>query len=741
MSVLEDFKQSLLPGNYALTKSMELTKSTYCGTLWYTKKFLTLYYYVFLSNEITTISYKDKIRTSFELYVNSLDDSVKDEANSFFFPDNPTINVKSDQFILFTEFAGYTKFNSNEERDAYIRNAKKLYFAILMGSGGQTGVKKLLKEYIQQPGFVYSKANIEKCILDAAIKTCVTEINNNKKISDNSVKYIISDQAVKHLIDIAQHQKISATDVLQAINDFPHSNPNFRMIESDLPAFIRNERQLLYYYGFFHSKSSGANDFEFSSLTPVGELALMANASEFLAIWEHQKLKMISQPATAEINNLSNIKCNFDQFGISYSPYTDILGSLLRRGSFSIDEYKYIIARKKHSIPEEDWIKEENAIFDDLQNIKQIVNNYKRAMDIRDEDARKELLKYILGIRSDLKFDKSTNPLNIVKLDKKSITVVNKDALDLLYKVYSKLNNYKIQKYESIFIDSENDLKSRYRDAINGINTAVNERVKIYWDLYNIRVDKFILVSIMATIAAVMSDINDIENLSQSSIDKICQKIFNTFKKLLRYMGFRSLTSIKKEISNIIYSIKNEDYSVYLEKEADYDEESVAKYRTESASDLKSRIEEISRLAVVSPIKEISRNSNLTNLLKSYYMICFAEDNMLKCECCGQETFITQAGEPYVEFHHLIPLKIAYGPDHYLNLFALCPNCHRKFHHLPIKDKEVIYINLNENNYLHLSFIERLRILKEQNLLKSYHLEFLLADKAITQADYEDIAA
>ena len=51
MALYDDFYESLLPGNYALTKSMELTKVSNSGTLWYTKKFLTLYYFIFLSIE------------------------------------------------------------------------------------------------------------------------------------------------------------------------------------------------------------------------------------------------------------------------------------------------------------------------------------------------------------------------------------------------------------------------------------------------------------------------------------------------------------------------------------------------------------------------------------------------------------------------------------------------------------------------------------------------------------------
>jgi hypothetical protein len=63
-------------------------------------------------------------------------------------------------------------------------------------------------------------------------------------------------------------------------------------MKNDYMAFLRNERQILFYYGLFHSKSSGSNDKEFSSLTPVGELALKSNFYEFLSVWEHQKIKI-----------------------------------------------------------------------------------------------------------------------------------------------------------------------------------------------------------------------------------------------------------------------------------------------------------------------------------------------------------------------------------------------------------------------------------------------------------------
>ena len=143
----------------------------------------------------------------------------------------------------------------------------------------------------------------------------------------------------------------------------------------------------------------------------------------------------------------------------------------------------------------------------------------------------------------------------------------------------------------------------------------------------------------------------------------------------------------------------------------------------------------------MSPAEDRQRSAQLVNLLKSYYMRACAENGTLRCECCGEEAFITAAGEPYVEFHHLIPFGIAYGPDHYLNLFALCPNCHRRLHFQAPADKRGLYSALSGGNYLRRSFAERLRALRAQNLLRSYHLEFLLADGAITAVEYDSIAA
>lgn len=52
-----------------------------------------------------------------------------------------------------------------------------------------------------------------------------------------------------------------------------------------------------------------------------------------------------------------------------------------------------------------------------------------------------------------------------------------------------------------------------------------------------------------------------------------------------------------------------------------------------------------------------------------------------KCECCKQDSpFISTNGIPYLEVHHLKLLTNG-GSDTIENTVALCPNCHREFHH------------------------------------------------------------
>ncbi|MBW3164605.1 HNH endonuclease [Ferrimonas balearica] len=52
-----------------------------------------------------------------------------------------------------------------------------------------------------------------------------------------------------------------------------------------------------------------------------------------------------------------------------------------------------------------------------------------------------------------------------------------------------------------------------------------------------------------------------------------------------------------------------------------------------------------------------------------------------QCECCDSPApFVTAAGEPFLEVHHLHRLADG-GPDTACNAVAICPNCHRALHY------------------------------------------------------------
>ena len=82
--------------------------------------------------------------------------------------------------------------------------------------------------------------------------------------------------------------------------------------------------------------------------------------------------------------------------------------------------------------------------------------------------------------------------------------------------------------------------------------------------------------------------------------------------------------------------------------------------------------------------------------VETYERKTFIRDCVLRmangvCQLCGKEApFRKKDGTPYLESHHIIWLKDG-GADSLENTVALCPNCHRKMHHLnDPKDIEIL---------------------------------------------------
>ena len=339
----------------------------------------------------------------------------------------------------------------------------------------------------------------------------------------------------------------------------------------------------------------------------------------------------------------------------------------------SLDEYKYIVSRRRHSFSDEEWEALEPELAARLPEIRSRVASFGRARDCEDEDGRKELLKYLLGVRGDLPYDCGAAPLGALCMRRSRVEATDRHMLALIYDVYSRLEDYKQQRYGAVLAGSEAELRRRYVSAANGNGVEPDGLVKIKWDLYNIHADRFILLSAAALVSAVSLGFGGVWELSRERLEAIAAHASAAFGGLFRSLGIRSAAAMRRELQKALAALGARDYSAYLAVEDAHGQPALARYRTESAAGLLERIEQLSAAATVSPAEDRQRSAQLVNLLKSYYMRACAENGTLRCECCGEEAFITAAGEPYVEFHHLIPFGIAYGPDHYLNLFALCP--------------------------------------------------------------------
>lgn len=674
----EQFINSLIPGNYFLTKSMELSKIKTSGTLWYTKKFIVYYNQIFLSDNISTKEDVEKIINIFNAYIESLPENNRDEATNFFYSSHETADLRNANFRLFDDFAGNIVFQNTEERNNYYQIAKKYYFAFLMESGGQSGVKEHIKNNLYKENFCFS-------MIDGIIQ------------------------------------------------DYYRNTPfNLSQIKNDYMAFLRNERQVLFYYGFFHSKSSGSNEKEFSSLTPVGELALKSNFYEFLALWEHQKIKMISQPVTIDIKNIEGKK-EYDpnNFKINIIPYLTILQWLKIRKEFTNDEYQYIISRLESPIDKV----EINKLIKNIGLIIRKVESFERKADIESEDFQKELKKYLLGIRNDFNYDNNNNPLNICNLNRSTVNLIDENKLKRLVDLYSKLTEYKKTKYSDLFEKCNYEMQCKYRDGIKGEKYKIDGKIKIEWDIYNIHIDLPILLS---TMFFVIQNTDNIQ-FNTKNISCYVKSLKNKMPNAIDFIGLSSDKSLKKELQTLNNAIETGNFEKYITKEHENYELLVKKYQSETSEGLLEKIKEESNKPIMFIDGVKKRNKTLIHLIKAYNSQNNLNLGAMNCECCGEPSFITSKEETYLEYHHLIPFSDYDGPDHFLNLYALCPSCHRKLHYINLPEKRNLYTQLSDNNYMHITIEQRLKDLFLEKKLRSYHMEFLLADNAITEIEYNSI--
>lgn len=689
-SLVDDFIDGLTPSNYYLTKSMEMSKINTSGTLWYLKKFLVLYDAIFLSKSIRTQAGVTSIVRNFNKYINSLPNDIQDDAIAFFFP--PEANLAG-SYKTYNQFAGTPQlFEDDDAKNSFYALVDKYYFVYLMNIGGQSGVKAFLREE------VYSK-DFDMTQLDRLIEEW---LNNNPECTNGLIQ-----------------------------------------IRNDYHAALRNERQILFYYGFVHSRSTGAScDHEFCSLTPIGELAVQANSKEFAIIYEHQKLKMVSQPVTITFPSITSGRssCNHQKFLINYSPYLSILKCLEANSEIDSNFYDHVLSRSNTN----NWqtlIDNYNLFLSKDEEIKTAIANFNVQSDVRGEDFDKEIKKYLLGVRSDLVKDNGENYYGLCAYKSgKGWELKNASRLSQILRIYSEIDAYKIARYKELFDECASELQRKYKALYTEDSSySFNYKIKLRWDLYNIHEDKTIMLSLMINDFCLRNN----KVLESINATQIVDDLLTNFPIILKRLSLDKKSPLRDMIKIIISALVNSTLrDIYLDDI--YGQKVppvVTKYYSVNPTDLVSRIQKISEVDSSVQI-EHKRDMRLIGLMEAYYRGSFVDEhNLITCDCCGQTTFPDKKGYAYLEFHHLIPFSIANGPDHYENIFGICPMCHRKIHNGNDSIKEDLYDGFDTNNHMGINLINRLKDLYSKKFLKSYQLEYALAEQMINENEYNMILA
>lgn len=671
-----NFIDKILPGNYWITKSMEFVRVRTSGTLWYLKKWMTLYNYIFFKENLFEKDYQEIIER-FDEFIQSLDPKVQANAYEFFYE----IDIRGD-FVTLSQFLQTdTNFSTEKEKNEFILTAKKFYFVYLMNIGGQSGDKALIKEYIA------SKGNYSMVLTELAK-------------------------------ELAKKNKLNT----------------LRMLVNDYHAALRNERQIFFYYGFFHGRES-ADLSGFYKLTNVGRSILDANADELSLIWEHQKLRMVSQSPITEINNLEVEPNNVEAFSILNHPYYTLLSIINSKGSISTISYQYVISKINNDTNLAEVIDNVIGNTDYEKQCIEKANSFGRNGDIVTEDFLKELKKYILGI-CELPVDLGTNCISVLSWIKDNeVKVINKAKLAHIVNNYKNIVDYLDKEYGKVYQVFNNALKEKYMNNFTkGSSNRNNEEAIYQWHRYIINFDQKILLSLIyLRISAKYQNYNyDLNN-------KCFEDEYRNYKNILS--AFDINKSEFKELLRLLQDNHNQLALVSIDEDED-------SYFIEDPREINLEVSEnnLSELSKANTEKNYSkikynkeRNGKLISLIRSFYIKNYIDesDNLIRCDCCMQKTFINTNNLPYLEFHHLIPFNTDNGPDHYLNIFGICPMCHRKMHFIKTELKDDLYKDLSNNNNFKKAISKRIELLYNENALEPLNIDFLRKEHLINDEQYE----
>ena len=677
--IIEEIITRLTPGNYWLTKSMEFNRSGTSGTLWYLKKWITYYKFIFLNEDLHLENY-NQISQIFEEFVASLPEHVQDDANAFFF----FYDIRDpNNFQTFQHFiTEQPDFQNEQEQRRFILLAKKFYFMYIMNLGGQAGYKLMTKELI---------------------------------VAGNTFQSTLNQVREQMILDGRTHA------------DFETN------IKSDFHAAIRNERQIYFYYGLFHGKQEKSLN-GFYNLTPVGKSILQLNFSELVLLWEHQKIKMTSQSPVSDIRNLQPHD-NAEHFAINYHPYFNLLKAIDSLEGLPYSHFKYGISRSTSNTNMDHLIHVLLNHPDDYIDIaRQQIEAFNRPRDEEDEDYQKELKKYLLGVFH-MQRDQNANPFCFLQLQEGAdISILDQNKITFTVNVYGRIVSYLDDKYEDEYTSFNEATTQIYNARMNNVDYQIPNQVRYEWAKYNINLENIVMLYLLYW--GICCRVNQFN--FQLTITQINDQ-YNTFQRIITKLRY-SRSKFVDLMSEIQRCLIQEEIFTLLEGEEDrYALVDPDDFHAEVAID---NLQQLSLIALQENGYDAlhrRRSNSLIRSLKTFYINHYGDENdLIPCECCSETTFMNTNNLPYLEYHHLIPFSTDNGPDHYLNLYGLCSNCHSKMHHLRFDLKGGLYTALNENNHFQISYQDRLEALYNDGFLEAIHLDYLLKEEIIPNEVYDD---
>ena len=221
--------------------------------------------------------------------------------------------------------------------------------------------------------------------------------------------------------------------------------------------------------------------------------------------------------------------------------------------------------------------------------------------------------------------------------------------------------------------------------------------------------------------------LNPLESYSSLWVDyeAIKATIINGFYFGINKNNANKYFCFRKDYKNIIISsIEDDDYSSIIKNKSDIhfiDKSNKETTNTEVYID--DYVPSRDAVVTIEGKAKIKKNSALREIV-------FLESEY-KCDLCGKEnTFITNNDKMYFEAHHLIPCNINVQKkfkkklDHVLNMFCLCPECHRKIHLIKSSNMSCL--------------LEALFVKRKTSLSKEYNLDLVNLIEIYNKIDRKD---